>query len=593
MRNMVPWWVMPCAMLTIACENGAEAPAAQLRAIALAKPGSHVEIDVDERMVASGRAEDVLGRLLPVDAGLHQVAVAVDSHRFAAQLRVAVDVDYTLVFGGDERPTVIADASKDDEAPLASAPSARFVHASSTAGLVDVYLSPPEASLAALAPTTLDLSGGDVTAFEPTTRGVQRLRLTRAGHASEVLFDSGPVSLPAMDELSFVLLDKLGGGLTFMVPTATGAVPLEALDPCAAGVADNDAASARPYLGPVMVDGLCAAADVDFYKFDLPASTLAVVEVSTAGLTSSLNPVVELSSPSLTLDRAGKDAAGKATSRVLLFGGQTYFVKVSDAAGRGGAGFTYELRVTSVDAAPQVDATGGNFSAGSNNPDIAAFEGQFVALSAQSAAATAIDFKSMVRVTGLGANVYEFVFDPALAVDGVLRVLLGNGQGPLPTVQARSSLAGNLRAFDALSDWFVAEPTSRTTLRARNLAMGVAFPTRSMSWTLTTDPLTLPVVTATELTSVRNAVKVTFNAPARAKTFELSTFGRESTVTGKSNTKQSPTSIRLAGRFSATEAYVVRISASDVRVGDGSVLAAPLGAQARNLSEFLFYSDAQ
>jgi hypothetical protein len=167
----------------------------------------------------------------------------------------------------------------------------------------------------------------------------------------------------------------------------------------------------------------------------------------------------------------------------------------------------------------------------------------------------------------------------------VLRVLLGDGTGPLPHVQ-RSSLAGNLSPWEA--GWYVAAPTARDTLRARRLDMSVAFPNRSLSWTVTADSLALPEVTATQLNEARSSIRVTFTQPARATTFEVGAFGRSSAVNGKVVTSASPVSVALNGALTATEAFVVRVSA-----GDAGLISLPLNGQARNVSEFLYYSDAE
>jgi hypothetical protein len=585
MRIMGAWWVVLCAVLAIACGQDGQAPGARLRAVALAEPDSRVEITVDGHAIARGRAREVLGTLWPVSAGMHDIAVRLEDREFRWRWRIELDLDYTAILNEGLPPVMVADDPADDE-PVAPALTGRFVHGSTTAGLVDVYLSAPDSRLAGAEPTTFDLDNGDVTGFETLSGGRARLRVTRATEVGEVLFDSGPFTLPASGKLSFLLLDKVGGGLEFMVLTEEGSFNVGAFDACASDAGDDDAASARAFVGPMMMDGLCADGDVDFYKLDVPESKLAVVEVSTVELGSSLESQVELSSATLALDRASANAAGKATSRVFLFGGQTYFVKVSDAEGAGGPDYTYELRVRLLDAAPTVDAAGGGFTGGSNNPAVGGFEGDFVALAAHDEAGQALGFKSMVRVTGLGTGVYEFVFDPALASAGVLRVILGDDTGPLPHVQPRSSRAGNLSAWEA--GWYVAAPTGRDTLRARRLAMSVAFPHQSLSWTVRADRLVLPAVTATQPSRTRDSLRVTFTRPARATTFEVSAFGRRSAVNGKVAAARSPVSVPLSGPLTETEAYVVRVTA-----GDNGLLALPLGGQARNVSEFLFYSDAE
>ena len=128
---------------------------------------------------------------------------------------------------------------------------------------------------------------------------------------------------------------------------------------------------------------------------------------------------------------------------------------------------------------------------------------------------------------------------------------------------------------------YISPPTNEASV-------SVAFPNRSLSWTVTADSLALPEVTATQLSQARDNMRVTFTQPARATTFEVAAFGRSSAVSGKVTTSASPVSVPLAGPLTAEEAFVVRVSA-----GDAGLIALPLSGQARNVSEFLFYSDAE
>jgi hypothetical protein len=602
MRVMVACWVLPLAILAMACGDGTGHTEGRVRAASAAEASSSAQLIVDERVLASGYVSEVFGKYYAISVGRHIVSVVVDGIASEESIEVEADVDYTVVHSGIEgQPaTVFADSDDndtlDDESDVlaeADAPNVRFVHGSSSAGLVDIYLSAPDKALSEVAPLTFDLKNGDVTGFQATDKGVYRLRVTKATFIDQVLFDSGPFTLDGQGNLSFVMLDVPGGtgagALKFLVLTDTGSWTLGAFNPCAADVADDTLATARPFVGAFALDGLCRAGDVDFFKLDLTAAKLAVIEVSTAGLGSLLNSTLELQGPEgIVLDKSARDSTGKARSRVLLFGGQSYYIRVGDSRGQGGANYTYELRVSLLDENPTVEAAGGAFNAASNDKGILAFAGQFVALSARRADNKPLDYKSMVRVTGLGTSRYDFVYDAALATDGVLRVILSDGKTPLPHVTPLA-LPGGLMASQAFSsDWLVASPSRISSYRATR-AMGVAFPTRDLTWNANTDSALAPAaVTTVQLNEARTSARVTFTVPARATTFDLLAYGRDSAAVGRASATSSPVSVTLDGPLATDEAYAVRVQAGDV-----GLLKLPLGNKALNVSEFLFYSDAE
>ena len=597
MRVMVLCWVLLLALLGVACSDGT-GQVGQVRAATVADGFTTAELRVDQSTLARGRVAEVFGKFFAVPAGRHAISVILDGIQVDEQVDVQADGSYTIVHPGIRGiPATLVTEGLDEEyetTAAADAPKLRFVHGSTAAGTVDVYLSAADKPLSEVAPLTFDFKNGDVTPFQATDKGVYRLRLTKATFIDQVVFDSGPFTLDGTGNLSFVLMDVPGGSgagaFKFLVLTDSGSWPLGAFDACAGDTPDEDIASAKLLTGAFAMNGLCKAGDVDFYRFELPAAKLAVVEVSTSGLGSLLNTALELQADKgVLLDKSTKDATGKARTRVLLFGGAPYFIRIADTRGAGGVGYTYELRLTLLDAAPTAEAGGGNFNAASTSSKIKPFAGQFVALSVRGADNKPVDYKTMVRVTGLSASRYDFVYDPALAVDGVLRVILSDGKSALPTVSPLTSVTTGLVATQVMmDDWFVAMPAASAHYRASR-AMGVAFPTKEVSWTANTDSaLTVPTVTGAPLNANLNAARVTFMMPQRATTYEVSGFGRVGAASGKLSATRSPVNLPFDAALAADEAYAVRVQAGDV-----GLFKTPLPNGAMNVSEFLYYSNVE
>ncbi|MCZ8131165.1 MAG: DUF4397 domain-containing protein [Steroidobacteraceae bacterium] len=115
-----------------------------------------------------------------------------------------------------------------DRANTAVAPGAvrvQVVHAAPAAPAVAVYVTAPDANLAASAPLgtfSFRQSLGPV----EVTAGTYQIRVTPAGSASPVLFDSGPVPLAAGADLLVTAVQNTGRGaapIALAVTTAAGA----------------------------------------------------------------------------------------------------------------------------------------------------------------------------------------------------------------------------------------------------------------------------------------------------------------------------------------------------------------------------------
>jgi len=208
----------------------------------------------------------------------------------------------TLTTAGDERISVIAVGATADIEPLVlTAPEAgpaagnarlRVVHAAPTAPQVDVYATAPDADLAAESPLGTFAFKEDLGPVE-VPADTYRIRVTPAGDAGAVVFDSGSVDLPAGADLvvaavqntgpgtapiSLVVLDGAGASEILDVDTPAAARVVHASpDAPAVDVVANDDFDARP------VTDLAFAEFTDYLA--LPPGDLNVKVVPTGAAT--------------------------------------------------------------------------------------------------------------------------------------------------------------------------------------------------------------------------------------------------------------------------------------------------------------------
>ena len=193
------------------------APVARLRAIHASPDAPAVDIYVDGARVAANVPYKATTDYLEVPAGGRNVQV-----RAAGTTTTVIDANVTLTAGGDYTvlaagrlatiaPLVLSDTNT---APAAGNVRVRLVHSAPTAGMVDIYVTAPNAEIAAIAPT---LAGVPFRGFSPylnVPAGSYRVRVTPAG-SKTVAIDSGTLTLTTGQIRTGVALDNTGGGALF------------------------------------------------------------------------------------------------------------------------------------------------------------------------------------------------------------------------------------------------------------------------------------------------------------------------------------------------------------------------------------------
>lgn len=553
------------ALLSCAGERDLATGPARLRLIA---ERDALALSVDGAAVAPGWTEVAPGR--------HAVAIG---DRFESQILLAAGRQYTVFLPADGDAVVI-----EDEVALAEAGAElRVVHATDAAGALDVYLTEPGDVLADHTPVVEGLGAAQVSALEAVAAGAARLRLSAADALDPLLFDSGIIELSPGTRLTVIAVDAAEGApfpVALIGLTDDGDFPLTAWSACADGV--NPAAGAEVALtGDVALGAICAPGEVDLYRVSAAAAEVVAATALPRG--SALAAAVALSSAG----GAPLDAADGEEPRVavMVLEDGDYLVAVSDADGEGGTDRTYELHVSRAAAAPLLEATAGTFTGASNRPGIAPFSGNLLAISARQPGGEPVDFKVATRIGHPSGASFDYLFDPALADDGVLAVLLAEDGAPLPGPTGRRAPSAaapfegdGVAVFSppglalplAVSGTFVFELPGVTIERTVDAAGALAPPT--------------PVKVRTDEVP---HVHVRYTRPAGATRFRATAYGRYSGASGTRSGLIDRIRVTLSSPLAEGEPFVVA-----VRAGDVGTLELPLPVGPLHLSEYLWASDA-
>ncbi len=202
--------------LLSACGDGHVAPS--LRAVHASPDGPRVDILVDGQKIADATYKASTA-FQPVSDGTRRVQVNVSGSSPAVTVidaNVATEPGrrYT-VFAVDKvariAPLVVEDQG---DTPAAGQVKLRVVHAAPDAPAVDVYVTAPQASLTGTSPT-LSFAFKQVVPASgrpglQVPAGDYRIRVTPAGAASNVIFDSGTVPLAAGADLLLAAVADTG-----------------------------------------------------------------------------------------------------------------------------------------------------------------------------------------------------------------------------------------------------------------------------------------------------------------------------------------------------------------------------------------------
>ena len=188
---------------------------ARLRVVHASPDAPAVDVLVDGAVALTAVPFEAASAYLAVPAGARNIQVRASGTTTVvidATPTLAAGTDYTVVAVGPVasiEPLLLTD---DNTPPAAGNAKVRLVHASPTAGLVDIYITAPGADIAALAPALANVDFKAASPYVAAPAGDYQVRVTAAG-TKTVALDTGTLSLGAGQIRTGIALDAPGGGL--------------------------------------------------------------------------------------------------------------------------------------------------------------------------------------------------------------------------------------------------------------------------------------------------------------------------------------------------------------------------------------------
>ena len=511
---------------------------------------------------------------------------------------LAANRDYTVLALGtadpeDNIPLETLLLADETTPPAAGAFNLTVVHAAANTPEVDVHLLAGELADDSLAEFTSDPLSLAYRALSPTlslpvpaANAAYRVIITPAGEDT-VVYDSG------------LLTEALGAGVNYTA-VAVDDTAEDALSPVQlvlltdqadtpfvalpnVNVRDesaNDSVANATELGNLEQDASMRTiaaiedqGDVDIFAFNVDEATELTLRTQSQALGSSLDPILTFHSadgtPLVSNDDANDDTLDAQVTVLVPAGDYLVSVRNFDPL-VGDPALFYDVVLTSdeirANDLPDYGASAGTFTGDSNAPNIGAFSGNALAVSAQKPNGDSLDDPLVILVDTPSQMGLPILFDADAG--GVLDVILEDFSG-----QSRLT---NRKTID---------PQAVKTALSGTFTFN--FPGETIERSVDANAtLSVPTVTAVERDdSVEHggsSITVTFNdVPGASANVEV--FGRTSAAAGRAS-GTSPVSVPVS--VSADEAIVVSVTASD-----RSGLQPPLTSTQRNVSQYLYYSE--
>jgi hypothetical protein len=224
MRTRIATTVSIAALsaLALACEGrtsgflvSGPAGGVRVRLLNALTSSSSLSFTIDGQVAASG---------IPFGGASQYQSLTVGSHRLQVVSATSGTtlVDFTRDFGSEGAFSLVpapglsqsgALLITDDPTPATGQARVRVVHVAAAPGAVSVYVTAPTADLASSTPVVASLAFGSASAYVSVGPGTYRVRVTPAGDPSQILLDSGNLTVGAGTVRTLLLTDAPGGGL--------------------------------------------------------------------------------------------------------------------------------------------------------------------------------------------------------------------------------------------------------------------------------------------------------------------------------------------------------------------------------------------
>jgi len=188
-----------------------------VRVVHASPDAPNVDVLVDGQTVLTDVQYRQFSGYLSVPKGMHNIKVNVTGGGATvinADVDLAAGAYYTAIasnVAASITPLVLLD---DLSAPAAGSAKVRLVHTAPSAGLVDVYVTAPNADISGVAPNVANFDFQDETGYLELPVGSYQVRVTLAG-TKTVAIDTGTLPLAAGFIATALAVEAPGGGAPF------------------------------------------------------------------------------------------------------------------------------------------------------------------------------------------------------------------------------------------------------------------------------------------------------------------------------------------------------------------------------------------
>jgi uncharacterized protein DUF4397 len=214
MKRFLSFVIVALTLMGLAACGGSGGGNARLRILHASPDAPNLDLLVDKQLVVPNLPYEDASAYLNVESGTRQVRVQV-----AGTSTILIDAapvlddgkDYTIIAANllaQIEPLLITD---DNTPPPSGKFKIRFIHASPSAGNVDVYVTVPNLDITALSPNLPGVSFKQFSDYFVLDSGDFQIRVTPAGNKIPFI-DTGALTFGAGFIRTAVVLDKTGGG---------------------------------------------------------------------------------------------------------------------------------------------------------------------------------------------------------------------------------------------------------------------------------------------------------------------------------------------------------------------------------------------
>ncbi len=203
--------VVGATIFTAGCGDNGHA---QVRVVHASPDAPNVDVLVDGKTVLTNVAYEAASNYLTISAGSRKIevrATGTSQDVINATVNLSRNKYYT-VLAVDKLASISPLLLTDDNTPPASGQiTLRLVHASPTAGPVDIYVEAPGTDITGISPALTNVPFKAASDYLAVAAGSYEVYVTPTG-SKTVALDSGSVALSAGQIRTAVALDAAGGG---------------------------------------------------------------------------------------------------------------------------------------------------------------------------------------------------------------------------------------------------------------------------------------------------------------------------------------------------------------------------------------------